>query len=106
MIAGPSGRANDSSSAVGMFGRVSDGWVVARRMVFGFIFSATAHRRLTGSLRAAMETVQQAPDRGRVVDLASVGDPHDGDRDADIRDLAENAVLPDGDAPDPLLTRA
>jgi len=55
--------------------------------------------------RAATETAQQASDRGRVVGFASVGDLHGGDSGADIRNLVENAVLPDGDAPDPLSAR-
>ena len=54
---------------------------------------------------AATETAQQASDRGRVVGFASVGDLHGGDSGADIRNLVENAVLPDGDAPGPLSAR-
>lgn len=65
----------------------------------------SAANQRCGGLRAATEAAQQAPDRSRVVDLAAVGDPHDGDRDADIRDPVENAVLPNRDAPDPLSTR-
>ena len=47
---GQPGRANDLSSAVGMFVRLSDGCVVARTMVRGFIFSATAYLRLHGGV--------------------------------------------------------
>jgi hypothetical protein len=42
------GAANDSSSAVGMFELVSPGCVVARTIVFGFIFSGMAHPPLSG----------------------------------------------------------
>src|SRR5436190_19260919 len=38
-----SGRANDASSAVGMFGRRSEGCVVCRTMTWGLIFSATTY---------------------------------------------------------------